>query len=123
MRVGVGTSTKFEDFAGIEQTLSSFVATETRAGALNLRPSYALPRNCPLPHPSSFLLEIFPFFLCANFFLRILSYYGCFFCFVSFFFFLLVSSKRKGNLVNIGEERICLNSYDLILNGSGKRDL
>lgn len=55
MRVGVGTSTKFEDFAGIEQTLSSFVATETRAGALNLRPSYALPRNCPLPHPSSFL--------------------------------------------------------------------
>lgn len=68
MRVGVGTSTKFEDFAGIEQTLSSFVATETRAGALNLRPSYALPRNCPLPHPSSFLLEIFPFFVRIFFF-------------------------------------------------------
>lgn len=38
------------------------------------------------------------------------------------FSFSFLRNERE-NIVNIGEERICLNSYDLILNGGGKRDL
>lgn len=75
----------------------------------------------PIPLPS--FLRFFLSSFVRIFFFEFLVIMDASFVLFRFSFSFSFLRNERENIVNIGEERICLNSYDLILNGGGKRDL